>query len=134
MSSARRTKAMKARMPEDCDRLFGELVNAGNLDALVDLYEPGASLLQQDGSAAVGHAAIRAALGELLGSNPRIQMKTARMGKGGAGDLAVLYSEWSLATTGPDGARTELAGRSVEVVRRQADGSWKFAIDDPNPR
>ena len=125
---------MKARMPEDCDRLFGELVNAGNLDALVDLYEPDASLLQQDGSAAVGHAAIRAALGELLGSNPRIQMKTARMGQGGAGDIAVLYSEWSLATTGPDGARTELAGKSVEVVRRQADGSWKFAIDDPHPR
>ena len=71
---------MRARIPEDCDRLFGELVNAGNLDALVDLYEPGASLLQPDGSAAVGHAAIRAALGELLGSKPRIQMKTARMG------------------------------------------------------
>ena len=122
---------MKARVPEDVDRLFGELVNAGNLDALVDLYEPGASLLHPDASAAVGHAAIRAALGELLGSKPRIQMKTARIAKGG--DLAVLYSEWLLATTGPDGARNEMSGRSVEVVRRQADGSWKFAIDDPHP-
>jgi uncharacterized protein (TIGR02246 family) len=123
---------MKARLPEDVDRLFGELVNAGNLDALIDLYEPGASLLQADGSAAVGHAAIRKALGELLGSKPRIQMKTARIAKGD--DLAVLYSEWLLATTGPSGAREELAGKSVEVVRRQADGSWRFAIDDPYPR
>ena len=79
----------------------------------------------------MGHAAIRAALGELLGSKPRIQMKTARIAKGG--DLAVLYSEWILASTGPDGARNEMSGRSVEVVRRQADGSWKFAIDDPHP-
>jgi uncharacterized protein (TIGR02246 family) len=121
-------------MPEDVDRLFGELVNAGNLDALIELYEPGASLLQADGSAAVGHAAIRAALGELLGSKPRIQIKTARIAKGGGGDLAVLYSEWLLTTAGPDGARTELSGNSVEVVRRQADGTWRFAIDDPHPR
>ena len=123
---------MTARVPEDVDRLFGELVNAGNLDALIDLYEPGASLLQPDASAAVGHAAIRKALGELLGSKPRIQMKTARVAKGEG--LAVLYSEWLLATTGPDGARQEQAGKSVEVVRRQADGSWRFAIDDPFPR
>jgi ketosteroid isomerase-like protein len=24
-----------------------------------------------------------------------------------------------------------MSGRSVEVVRRQADGSWRFAIDFP---
>ena len=125
---------MTARVPEDVDRLFGELVNAGNLEALIDLYEPGASLLQADGSAAVGHAEIRRALGELLGSKPRIQMKTARVAKGGGGDLAVLYSEWLLATTGSDGAREEVSGKSVEVVRRQADGTWRFAIDDPYPR
>jgi uncharacterized protein (TIGR02246 family) len=125
---------MTARTPEDCDRLFAEHANAGDLDALVALYEPQASLIQQDGSAAIGHAAIRKALGELLGSSPRIQMKTARLAKGGAGDLAVLYSEWSIASNGPDGRRAEMAGRSVEVVRRQADGSWRFAIDDPHPR
>lgn len=125
---------MTARTPEDCDRLFAEYTNAGDLDALIELYEPRASLIQQDGSAATGHAAIRAALGELLGSNPRIQMKTVKLAKGGAGDLAVLYSEWSLATNGPDGKRTETAGRSVEIVRRQPDGSWRFAIDDPHPR
>jgi ketosteroid isomerase-like protein len=26
------------------------------------------------------------------------------------------------------------AGRALEVVRRQADGRWKFAIDDPFAR
>jgi uncharacterized protein (TIGR02246 family) len=125
---------MTARTPEDCDRLFAEHTNAGDLDALIQLYEPQASLILQDGSAATGHAAIRAALGELLGSNPRIQMKTVKLAKGGAGDLAVLYSEWSIASNGPDGKRVETAGRSVEIVRRQADGSWRFAIDDPHPR
>jgi uncharacterized protein (TIGR02246 family) len=123
---------MTARTPEDCDRLFAEYTNAGDLDALIQLYEPRASLIQPDGSAATGHAAIRAALAELLGSNPRIEMKTVRMAKGD--DLAVLYSEWSLATNTPDGKRAQVAGTSVEVVRRQSDGTWRFAIDDPRPR
>jgi uncharacterized protein (TIGR02246 family) len=123
---------MKTRTPEDCDRLFAELVNAGDLDSLIELYEPQASLIQQDGSAATGHAAIRAALGELLGSKPQIRMRTVKAAKGG-NDLAVLYSEWSIAASAPDGTRSDVAGTSVEVVRRQADGSWKFALDDPHP-
>ena len=31
---------MAARTPEDLDRLFAGAMNAGNLDALVALYEP----------------------------------------------------------------------------------------------
>jgi len=33
--------------------------------------------------------------------------------------------------TGEDGKPQEVAGQSVEVVRRQADGGWLFAIDEP---
>jgi ketosteroid isomerase-like protein len=32
---------------------------------------------------------------------------------------------------GPDGKPTQMRGQSVEVARRQADGSWLFAIDLP---
>jgi hypothetical protein len=45
---------MPARTPEECDRLFGDHVNAGDLDALMTLYEPGGSLVQRDGSVATG--------------------------------------------------------------------------------
>jgi hypothetical protein len=30
---------MQARTPEDCDRLFGEYVNAGEVEGVVALYE-----------------------------------------------------------------------------------------------
>src|SRR5207249_1628149 len=40
--------AMPARTPEDCDRLFAEHVNAGDLEALLALYEPGCSLVRAD--------------------------------------------------------------------------------------
>ena len=40
--------------------------------------------------------------------------------------LALLHGEWSLGP--PSGTQ----GLSTELVRRQPDGSWKFAIDNPN--
>lgn len=45
--------------------------------------------------------------------------------------LAVVYNDWSLAATGPDGAAVNTTGRSIEICRRQADGTWLFVVDDP---
>ena len=42
-----------------------------------------------------------------------------------------MSGQWQLGMTGPDGKPVELAGRSVEVVRREPDGRWLFAIDEP---
>jgi ketosteroid isomerase-like protein len=52
----------------------------------------------------------------------------------GAGDLAVLYNDWAMSATDPDGKATERTGKAIEVVRRQADGSWRFVVDDPYGR
>jgi len=48
--------------------------------------------------------------------------------------LAVLYNEWSGSMKGPDGQLMALAGKATEVVRRQADGTWRFIVDDPRMR
>src|SRR5713101_3240370 len=54
---------MAARTPEECDRLFAQYINAGNLDALVGLYEPRATFVPQQGAPVTGAAGIREALG-----------------------------------------------------------------------
>jgi len=46
-------------------------------------------------------------------------------------DLAVLYNDWSLRA---DGKPAELVGKAMEVVRRQPDGTWLFAVDAPFAR
>jgi ketosteroid isomerase-like protein len=48
-----------------------------------------------------------------------------------SGDVALLRSKWSLAGTGPDGKPVAMSGNGTEVVRRQADGTWLFVIDNP---
>ena len=46
----------------------------------------------------------------------------------------MVYNDWTMSAKGSDGAPIERAGRAIEVVRRQADGTWRVAIDDPYAR
>ena len=46
----------------------------------------------------------------------------------------MLYNDWRMTVTGPDGNAAESSGKAIEIVRRQADGSWKYVVDDPNAR
>jgi uncharacterized protein (TIGR02246 family) len=100
---------------------------------LVSLYEPQANLLQRDGTAATGTAAIREALAGFLAMKPKIAMSVHKVVRAGD-DLAVLYNDWSMSATGPDGGSMSVTGKAIEIVRRQADGTWRFAVDDPFAR
>ena len=122
---------MSARNPEDCDRLFGEGVNAGDAAAVVALYEPHAVLVFE-GETLTGAGAIRGFLDAMLATQPRIEMNVTRVLR--SDDLAVLYNDWRMTATGSDGERVESSGKAIEVVRRQADGTWKYVLDDPRAR
>jgi uncharacterized protein (TIGR02246 family) len=124
---------MPARTPGDCDRLFEEHVNAGDVEGVVTLYEEGGSLVQHDGGVASGHAAIRGVIARLVAMRPRLRNDVVKVVKAGE-DLAVLYNDWTMSATGRDGLPRERAGKAIEVVRRQADGTWRFVIDDPYAR
>jgi len=120
---------MPARTPEEVARLFAQAFNAHDLEALMALYEPEATLIPQPGQVATGTEAIREALSGFLTLEPKFegQIKHAFQ----AGDIALVFSEWTLSATDPDGNALEMAGRTADVVRRQPDGTWLFVIDDP---
>ena len=48
-----------------------------------------------------------------------------------AGDLALSIVGWSLTGTGPDGKSVQMEGTTSDILRKQADGNWLFAIDNP---
>jgi len=43
-------------------------------------------------------------------------------------------NDWTLSATPPGAPPIERSGKAMEVVRRQPDGSWRVAIDDPFAR
>ncbi|MEE2840687.1 MAG: nuclear transport factor 2 family protein [Acidobacteriota bacterium] len=65
---------MPAHSPEELDQLFSEALNAGDLDALVALYEPQAVFVSEPGQTVAGTAAIREVLGTFVSMNPKITM------------------------------------------------------------
>lgn len=120
---------MAARKPEELDSLFAKSLNAGDLDGLVALYEPQASLMPSPGKVVTGASAIREALAAFIAAKPRITLNPRLVSQ--TGDLALVTAAWELALNGDDGKPAKMHGQSVEILRRQADGSWLFAIDMP---
>jgi ketosteroid isomerase-like protein len=105
-----------ARRPEDLSDFFLERANAGDVEGLVALYEPGAVLAFPPGSVSVGHDEIRKAYTDLLATGPVFTSGGQRPPLRN-GDLAIT------STSLPGG------GTTVEVARRQPDGTWLWAID-----
>jgi ketosteroid isomerase-like protein len=107
-----------AVQPEDLGRYFLERANAGDVEGLVALYEPGAVLAFPPGRLAVGHEEIRTVYAELLAGKPSF---------GSVGQPpAVRNGDLALTST-----RLPGGGATVEVARRQPDGSWRWVIDQP---
>jgi uncharacterized protein (TIGR02246 family) len=121
---------MVARTPADVDRLFAEALSAGDLEGALAMYENDACYVDGSGEVAQGRAQIRAALAALLELKPTLDCYEIDVVENG--DLAVLRARWTFSGTNSEGAPFESHGRSIEVVRRQADGTWRFAIDLPS--
>ena len=115
--------------PEALMRTFSARLNDGDLDGLVALYEPDAAFEPQPGAVVQGHAAIRAALAQLLALRPTMTAETVQVLVGG--DVALVANEWSMTGTAPDGTAVRQSGRSADVVRRQPDGRWLVVVDKP---
>jgi uncharacterized protein (TIGR02246 family) len=122
--------AVSVQNPRQLHQEWEKAFNGGDIDALVALYEPGATVIPQPGNPVTGHAAIREALGSFLALQGQFQLRTVAVVE--SGDLAVAYGEWTLkGGTDPDGNAVNLEGRATDVMRKQPDGSWLDVIDDP---
>lgn len=122
---------MPATTAEEVHRLFVEAFNRRDVDALVDLYEDGAVFLAQPRAPlARGTAGIREAIGAFLGMNGTFDIERTEVVA--AEDVALVYAIWTLkGASDPEGNTIDLSGQTTDIVRRQPDGSWLFAIDNP---
>ena len=106
----------RAAQPEDLGRFFVERANAGDVEGLVALYEPGAVLAVPAGSPVAGRDAIRQALQRFLDGRPTVT---------GESQPALRFGDRALTSTRFAG------GATAEVARRQPDGTWLWVIDQP---
>ena len=120
---------MPITRPEEAHAQFADAFNAGDVSRLLDLYEPHAHLVSKPDEVISGRDAIRRAFEEFIALRGKIFMDTYYTFE--AGDLALLRSHWRIVGSGPDGKLLEMQGDGVEILRKQTDGTWLFALDHP---
>ena len=120
---------MPARTPADVDLQLIAAINVGDVDSAVGYYEPGAVLVSERGTTVTGTEAIRDVLSRFMAIRPKMTIEVPLVIE--SGDTALVHSKWTTVGTDADGNRVDFAGQGTEVVRRQADGTWLFIIDNP---
>ncbi len=119
---------MPTNEPSAVAGLFLAALNARDLDAIMALYEPDATLLLQ-GRELKGADAIRQYWAKSLSMEPSLTVKTEQMVQGP--ETAVHVDTWELTATRTDGSALHASGQGVEVLRRQPDGTWLVVLDAP---
>jgi uncharacterized protein (TIGR02246 family) len=122
----------KMTTPEEVLNSVVEGINAGDLDSLMTLYETDACFASQPGGQlAKGPESVRQSLRNFIDLKGKLDLKVKRVLQ--ASDLALIISEWSFSGTGPDGNPVNMAAKKAADVlcRQQADGTWRFVIDNP---
>ena len=105
-----------ARDPQDLERLLIARQHAGDIEGMVDLFEPDAVMDTGEGEPIRGVAAIRAHFEGLETEGRRFTM--------GIQQPALINGELALTST-----RSQNGSVTAEVARRQPDGTWRWAID-----
>ena len=112
------------RQPADLHGRVRALLNTGDVDGLVELYEDDAVLLAEDGSRAVGLDEIRAVYDVIVSFVGTLTLDTRSVVE--HGDLALLSNQYTFSMPG-----YETTWITAELARRQPDGTWKYVIDNP---
>jgi len=120
---------MIAKTPNDIHRLFAERFRSGDLDGMMELYDPEAIFITQSGELAAGADAIREVLGGFLQLAETFELEHGRAVQ--SDEVALLRDDWTLRGRDPSGNPVEMANRTAGVARRQTDGGWRIVIDNP---
>jgi SnoaL-like domain len=109
----------EATEPEDVTRLIVERLNAGDAAGVVALYEPHAVLAYPPDQAITGREAIQAVYQRMVDAGIKFASESPLP--------TVRFDDLALTST----RSADNTGVRVQVLRRQADGSWMRIIDRP---
>ena len=105
-----------------------ERFNSGKVEAMMALHAPESVFIANDGRTITDHAEIAARLEQDLTLGLPLKAKVRHVFV--ADDIAQIVVDWSIDGKGPDGADVHLGGSASDIVRRGADGFWRYIIDN----
>jgi uncharacterized protein (TIGR02246 family) len=115
---------MSAATPDDVMQAWTDAYHAHDLDAMMDLFEPDAVWVSQEGKVASGLDAIRDVFSGFMKLDAGFEPQAPDVVQ--ADGVALLSSTWRL-----HGPSVDITARTADVLRRQSDGRWLYVIDAP---
>ena len=127
------TRAADEAAIRKADMDWSNVAQAKQLDAWVAYYSDDATVLPPNEPIAASKDAIRKTIGDLL-SLPGVNLKwqSTKVEVARSGDIGYSFGTYEMSFNDPKGNPTTDHGKYVEIWKKQADGSWKCAVDTFN--
>jgi uncharacterized protein (TIGR02246 family) len=120
---------MIARSPLEAIELLDEAFNRGDLEAMLDFYEDGATLVAEPGRLVNGKIEIKQTYEWIL-SNIKGTARQEKTHVIETGDIALFTSRWTYSGTTSDGSAVSRDSYASVILRQQADGGWRIVVDN----
>jgi ketosteroid isomerase-like protein len=114
---------MPAKRPEEICELFKQYMAAGDIESLLNIYDPELVFLNQSRELRRGKKEFRQELAPLVEAKAQFDFSIKQVIV--AGDIALMHTEWKVTSPKP------MRSYAIEVARRQPDGTWAWLIGDP---
>jgi uncharacterized protein (TIGR02246 family) len=114
--------------PEDLYPALGEAYNAGDIEAMLALFDPKAVFVIKPNRVTAGPEELRAALQYLVDLRGRLTVTPHTFVR--SDDLILVLGTFTLTGRRRDGTPLERASRFADVLRCQPDGRWLLAVDN----
>lgn len=108
---------------EDAHAALAAAFNTKDLATVLSMYDVSGIMCPEPQKQITGKADWESALTGILAIPGTMEIKTVFCLQ--TGDIAVGRSEWSIT----DGKEVKIAAKGIEVMKRQADGTWKIVVD-----
>ena len=112
----------------DVHPLYLNAFNSGDIDATVACYESQGCFVSKSGRVARGTAELCEVYRVTFSNKPHMKFEIPKVIPAG-GDLALVIVGWT--STLSSGEPKVFSGTATDIVRRQADGTWKLVLDNP---
>ena len=112
-----------SKRAEDVHGILADAYNTGDFATVLSMYDVNGIIVAEPGNPVSGKEKFEAAVQAILSIKGKMEIKTVYCLQ--TGDMAVGRSQWSIT----DGSEVKVSAKGIEVMKRQADGTWKVLID-----
>lgn len=118
-----------SKTPMEVAQSFERHFNAGDVKALLGLYQTDSVFVAAPGTSMKGTQQIRSALEQFLAAKMPIHVQVRQIYA--TDRTALIISDWVLEGTDASGKAVRQTGTGADVVTKGPDGHWRYAVDNP---